>query len=572
MPAAKRSDPVRPCGTVYLVGAGPGDPGLITRRGLECLRRAEVVIYDQLASPQLLHEAPADAAAIYVGKSKGRHCLPQDDINALLASHARAGRCVVRLKGGDPFIFGRGGEEAGFLATAGIPFEVVPGVTAGLAAAAYAGIPLTHRDHTTSLAMVTGHLNSDRDLDHVDWQRLALGAGTLVVYMGMSNLAEIAHRLMQHGRPPQTPVALVRWASTPRQETVTGTLADIAERAAARAFQPPAVIIVGTVVSLRERLRWFDKRPLFGRRILVTRAADQAATILAQLAELGAEPVPCPTIAIVPPASYAELDAEIARLAETDYLILTSGNAVEAFFTRLHAAGLDARALAGVILVTVGPKTAELLARHGVRADRVPADYQAEGVVGLLRDEVAGKRILYPRAALARDLIPRELTAAGAEVLAPVAYASAVPAGAGDLACRALVRRTRSADLYGGLDGAQFRRPARYRRPGPGPGHPGRRDRPADRSHGQGTRLHRRRRTRRGHPRRHAARHCGVFCRATRDRLRRSAHSYAPDAPRRAPLAPGGFPCSSPNTVPAACAAPSSCAAWSARPCCAPTT
>lgn len=438
MLAAKRSDPISAPGTVYLVGAGPGDPGLITVRGLACLRRADVVIYDYLASPLLLREAPATAETVYVGKCEGRHYLPQDDINALLAAHARAGRCVVRLKGGDPFIFGRGGEEACFLAAAGIPYQVVPGVTAGLAAAAYAGIPLTHRAYTTSLAMVTGHLHSERDLDHVDWGRLALGTGTLVIYMGIANLAEIARRLVAHGRAAHTPVALVRWASTPHQETLTGTLADIAERVAACGFRPPAVIIIGEVVDLREQLRWFDNRPLFGRRILVTRAADQAAAMADPLAELGAAPVLCPTITIVPPPSYAELDAELARLAHTDYLVLTSSNAVDTLFARLGAAGLDARALAGITLATVGPKTAEALAGYGVRADRVPAEYQAEGIVAMLRGEVAGKRVLYPRAALARDLIIRELGEAGATVAAPLAYASAVPADAAATARTAL--------------------------------------------------------------------------------------------------------------------------------------
>ncbi|TLM62811.1 MAG: uroporphyrinogen-III C-methyltransferase [Deltaproteobacteria bacterium] len=438
MPDARKSDAAPRPGTVYLVGAGPGDPGLMTLRGLACLRRADVVIYDYLANPALLGEAPAAAGRVYVGKSKGRHCMPQEEINRLLAEHARAGRTVVRLKGGDPFIFGRGGEEARFLAAAGIPFEVVPGVTAGLAAAAYAGIPLTHRDYTTSLAMVTGHLTSERDLDHVDWARLARGVGTLVIYMGISNLGEIAARLVRHGRDPQTPVALVRWASTPRQETLTGTLADITARVAASNFQPPAVIIIGEVVALRDTLRWFDNRPLFGRRILVTRAADQAEAMLAPLRELGAEPVSCPTIGIVPPPTPADLDAAIARLAETDYLILTSANAVEAFFARLQAGGRDARALAGVTVAAVGPKTAEALAAFGVRADLIPESYDAEGVVALLRERVAGKRVLYPRAALARDLIIRELGAAGAEVTAPVAYASAVPPGAAETAHAAL--------------------------------------------------------------------------------------------------------------------------------------
>lgn len=438
MPDAKKSEAAPRPGTVYLVGAGPGDPGLMTVRGLACLRQAQTVIYDYLANPVLLHEAPADAARIYVGKSKGRHCVPQEEINALLAEHARAGRTVVRLKGGDPFIFGRGGEEAGFLAEAGIPFEVVPGVTAGLAAAAYAGIPLTHRDYTTSLAMVTGHLTSERDLDHVDWARLAKGVGTLVIYMGISNLGEIAARLVGHGRAPGTPVALIRWATTPRQQTLTGTLADIADKVAASNFQPPAVIIIGEVVGLRDTLCWFDNRPLFGRRILVTRAADQAAPMIAALREHGADPVACPTIGIVPPASYAELDGEIARLGHSDYLILTSANAVAAFFARLQASGSDCRALAGVTLVAVGPKTAEMLATYGVRADLMPASYDAEGIVALLGGQVHGKRVLYPRAELARDLIIRELTAAGATVAAPVAYASAPPADAAETARTAL--------------------------------------------------------------------------------------------------------------------------------------
>lgn len=438
MPGARKSDATASPGTVYLVGAGPGDPGLMTVRGLACLRRADAVIYDYLANPVLLNEAPAAAVRIYVGKSKGRHCVPQEEINTLLAEQARAGRTVVRLKGGDPFIFGRGGEEAGFLADAGIPFEVVPGVTAGLAAAAYAGIPLTHRDYTTSLGLVTGHLTSERDLDHVDWARLALGVGTLVIYMGISNLGEIADRLVRHGRPPHTPVALIRWATTPRQETLTGTLADITAKVAACGFQPPAVIIVGEVVALRDTLRWFDNRRLFGKRILVTRAADQAEAMAAALREQGADPVLCPTISIVPPPSHAELDDAIARLAATDYLILTSANAVDAFFARLQASGRDARALAGLTLVTVGPKTAEVLAGYGLRADLVPDSYDAEGVVALLRDRVQGKRILYPRAALARDLIVTALSAAGATLAAPVAYASTPPAEAAAMACAAL--------------------------------------------------------------------------------------------------------------------------------------
>jgi len=417
-------------GYVYLVGAGPGDPGLLTLRGRDCLRRAEVVIYDYLANPLLLREAPPEAECIFVGKCRGNHHRPQDEINALLVEKAKAGKRVVRLKGGDPFIFGRGGEEAQVLRRHGIPFEIVPGVTAGHAAAAYAGIPLTHRDFTTSLGMVTGHLDSREDLDHIDWPHLANGCGTLVFYMGVANLERIAAELVRHGRPASTPVALVRWATLPAQETLIGTLGDIAQQVAANGFKPPAVIIVGEVVKLRDELRWFDNRPLFGKRILVTRSLDQADEFATRLRELGAEPLLCPTIAIAPPLDTAPLDAAIADLAAVDYLVLTSVNAVESFFTRLIASGRDARALAGITLVTVGPKTGAALTPYGLKPDLVPGDYRAEGVVALLRDRVAGKKILYPKAALARDLIVSQLTAAGAEVVAPVAYGSAPPAGA----------------------------------------------------------------------------------------------------------------------------------------------
>jgi len=417
-------------GFVHLVGAGPGDPGLLTVRGRDCLRAAEVVIYDYLANPLLLEEAPADAERIYVGKSRGHHHRPQEEINALLVEQALSGKRVVRLKGGDPFIFGRGGEEAQVLRQHNIPFEIVPGVTAGHAAAAYAGIPLTHRDYTTSLSMVTGHLDASKDLDHIDWAHLGAGSGTLVFYMGVANLARIAAELISHGRPASTPVALVRWATLPSQETLVGTLADIAAQVVQNGFKPPAVIIVGEVVRLRNELRWFDNRPLFGKRILITRSLDQAADFAARLRELGAEPLLCPTIAIAPLHDYAELDAAIADLADTDYLILTSVNAVDAFFARLADCGKDARALAGVTLVTVGPKTAAALAQFGLCPDLMPTDYRAEGVVALLRDKVAGKKILYPKAALARDLIVLELTAAGANLCAPAAYGSAPPAGA----------------------------------------------------------------------------------------------------------------------------------------------
>ncbi|AMV73785.1 uroporphyrinogen-III C-methyltransferase [Desulfuromonas carbonis] len=415
-------------GIVYLIGAGPGDPGLITVRGRDCLRRAEVVVYDYLANPALLAEAPA-AEHIYVGKSAGCHHRPQTEINLLLAELATAGKVVARLKGGDPYLFGRGGEEALHLQQQGIPFEVVPGVTAAFAAAAYAGIPLTHRDFTTSLGLVTGHEDPAKKFSSLDWEKLATGVGTLVFYMGMANLGLIARELVAHGRAPQTPVAVVRWATTPRQETLTGTLADIAQRVQERGFRPPAIIIVGAVVNLRQSLRWFDNRPLFGKRVLVTRSADQAGEFSAQLQGQGALVVECPTIQLVPPADFAELDAAIARLASFDWLVLTSVNAVQFFFARLQTLNLDARVLGGCRVCAVGPKTAASIRDHGIRPDLIPADYKAEGVVKAFTDQqLQGQRILFPRADKAREVIPQGLTALGAEVVAPIAYCNILPA------------------------------------------------------------------------------------------------------------------------------------------------
>lgn len=417
-------------GIVYLIGAGPGDPGLITVKGLECVRRADVLIYDYLANPAFLEHAAPGAESIYVGKRKGRHHRPQQEINRLLVEKANEGKIVARLKGGDPYVFGRGGEEAQCLHAAGIPFEVVPGVTAGFAAAAYAGIPLTHRDYTTSLALVTGHEDPAKKMSSLDWEKLATGVGTLVFYMGMANLPLIAKKLVEHGRSPRTPVAVIRWATTPRQQTLVATLETVVEEVEKSGIKPPAVILVGDVIELREQLRWFDNRPLFGRRVMVTRSAEQAREFVALLEEQGAEAVCCPTIATVPPESWDELDSAIAALDRTDFLILTSANAVDYFFGRLAELGHDVRALAGLEIVAVGPKTARSIRRRGVVADLVPEDYRAEGVVDLLKERgVANKRILYPRADLARELIPGELVAAGARVVAPVAYRTVEPEG-----------------------------------------------------------------------------------------------------------------------------------------------
>ncbi len=416
-------------GIVYLIGAGPGDPGLLTIKGRECLRRAEVVIYDYLANPALLAEAP-QAEHLYVGKRKGLHHVPQEEITRLLLDRAAAGKVVARLKGGDPFVFGRGGEEALALSEAGIPFEVVPGVTAAVAAAAYAGIPLTHRDFTTTLGFVTGHEDPAKKLSSLDWEKLATAVGTLVFYMGMANLENICEQLIAHGRPAETPVAVVRWATTPRQQTLTGTLADIVEKVGATGFKPPAVIFVGGVVGLREKLRWFDNRPLFGKRILVTRTAEQAGAFSRLLEAEGAQAIACPTIRIVPPESWAPLDQALENLEGTDFLILTSANAVDFFFGRLAEIGRDARALQGVQVVAVGPKTAAAIEARGIRPDLVARETQAEGVVSLLREQgVQGARVLYPRAEISRELIPRELAAAGADVADPVAYRTLRPEG-----------------------------------------------------------------------------------------------------------------------------------------------
>jgi len=415
-------------GIVYLVGAGPGDPSLITLRGVECLQRAEVVVYDYLANEQLLCHAPENAERIYAGKIGGRHNQGQDEINSLLVSKAAAGKVVVRLKGGDPFVFGRGGEECEALREAGIPFEVVPGVTAAVGAAAYSGIPLTHREITASVAFVTGQEGKDKNESSIDWDLLSLGGGTVVFYMGITTLRRNMQRMMEHGRPYDTPVALVRWATTACQQVLVGTLADIADRAEATGFKPPAITIVGEVVALRDKLQWFDKRTLCGKKIVVTRAAEQAGEFSAKLAALGATVLECPTIKLVEPESWQLLDLAIRELAGYDWVVLTSGNAVRFFFQRLDALGLDARALGCCRICAVGPRTADELRSFGIKPDLVPADYKAEGVVDeFSRLDMHNSRVLFPRADKARDVIPRELKRMGAHVDSPVAYRNVFP-------------------------------------------------------------------------------------------------------------------------------------------------
>lgn len=408
-------------GTVYLIGAGPGDPGLFTLKGMRCLEEADVVIYDALANSRLLQHARPEAERIYVGKTAGRHTLQQEEINGLLVERARAGRTVARLKGGDPFVFGRGGEEAEALVAAGIPFEVVPGVTSAIAAPAYAGIPLTHRDFASTVAFVTGHEDPAKADSDIAWDKIATGVGTLVFFMGVGRLPEIVAQLTRHGRSPETPAAVVRWGTRAEQEVVTGTLSDLVEKS--RGMKPPALIVVGEVVRLRESLSWFEAKPLFGKRILVTRAREQASDLARRLEAAGAEVLEFPTIRIVPPESFAPLDAALGRLAEFRWLILTSANGVRFLWERLLFAGSDARALAGLRVCAIGPATAGALESRGIRPDLVPAEFKAEGLVeALAGEDLAGVGVLIVRAAEAREVLPVELRRRGARVQVVPAY------------------------------------------------------------------------------------------------------------------------------------------------------
>ena len=367
-------------GRVSLVGAGPGDPGLITVAGRERLRRADVVVYDRLAHPALVAEAPADAERIYVGKASADHAVPQEEIGRLLVDRARAGKRVVRLKGGDPFVFGRGGEEADDLVAAGVEFDVVPGITSAIAVPAYAGIPITHRDAASSFAVVTGHEAPGKPASRIDWAALATGVDTLVFLMGRRALAEIAAQLIAEGRDPATPAAAIEWGTTPRQRTVAAPLSELADAAEAAALSPPTVIVVGDVVALRERLRWYDDRPLFGKRVLVTRTRAQAGKLSSALWDAGAEPIEFPAIEIVP-RDLAPAVAAATRLAagHYDWAVFTSANGVAAFWRAVEAAGLDARAFGGVRLAAIGPATVDALAAHGLRTDVVPGSLRRRG-------------------------------------------------------------------------------------------------------------------------------------------------------------------------------------------------
>src|SRR5210317_1781648 len=409
----KRSAP-----KVYLVGAGPGDPGLITIRGKQLLEIAEVIIYYYLASKKLLKYVPKDAEFIYAGKRGGvKHTHTQAEINEMLIDRALSGRLVVRLKGGDPFIFGRGGEEIEELVQAGIPFEVVPGVTSATAAATYAGIPITHREYTSTVAFVTGHEDPTKTCSNVAWDKLATGVGTIVVYMGIKNLESITEKIIKYGRDPQTPVAVVRWASTSEQRTVVGTLENIAGVVKRNNIKPPSLVVIGEVVSLRDTINWYEKRPLFSKRVVVTRTRDQASELVNLLENYGAECIEYPTISLEKVDSYEILDRALAKIDSFHWVLFTSINAVDYFFNRLFEQGKDVRDLKGPKVAAVGRVTAEALAGRGIKADLLPDEFTGDGLAEtLVNIGVTGLHILIPRALKAHEILPERLIGAGADV------------------------------------------------------------------------------------------------------------------------------------------------------------
>ncbi len=414
-------------GTVYLVGAGPGDPGLITVRGLEILKASDAVVFDSLAPHRLLEEARSDALLIDAGKRRGNHHMSQDEINAELISLAKSGKTVCRLKGGDPFVFGRGGEEALALEDAGITWEVVPGITSPIAAPAYAGIPITQRGMASSLTIVTGSEDPDKPDSLLDWKSLATTGGTLAFVMGWKGMPRITSALIENGLPATTPSALVQWGTTPSQNSVTGELGNIVEVGLAAGIAAPVILVVGEVASLRERLKWFDSRPLFGQRVLVTRARSQASRLATRLEDLGASTVQVPTIEIRPVDDPTELDDAVQALSGYDWLTFTSSNAVEQLWKRVEAAGLDGRAFHGVQIAAVGPSTARALAAHGLTADLVPDNFDADALIKRFKAlPEMPKRMLFPRSEIGRESIVETLGQLGVDVQPVTAYRTVI--------------------------------------------------------------------------------------------------------------------------------------------------
>jgi uroporphyrinogen III methyltransferase / synthase len=411
-------------GVCYLAGAGPGDIGLVTLRVKEVVQQADVIIYDALCNPGILQWAPKGAEIIYAGKRANQHALKQEETNAALVKLTGEGKKVVRLKGGDPFLFGRGGEEAEELAKAGLRFEIIPGVTSAIAAAAYAGIPVTHREHTAQLTIFTGHEDPTKPESKLDYTQLAKNPGTRVMLMGVERLGVIAQELMAHGASPELPVALVRWGTTGQQQTLVGRLSDIAQKVQEAGFKAPAVCVFGEVVKLRQSLNWFETRPLFGKRIVVTRTRKQAGALSSQLRQLGADVLEVPTIRIEPPKDLKEFGLLVADTHTYDWLVFTSPNGVDAFFEMFFRIFKDVREIGGVRIAAIGPATAAKVAEYHLQVDLQPAEFVAEGVLAAFKAEgsVENLKILIARAEEARDILPTELTKQGAIVDVAVAY------------------------------------------------------------------------------------------------------------------------------------------------------
>ena len=411
-------------GIIYLTGSGPGDEKLLTVKAVEVLKSSDVVVYDYLATNVDLDKFAPQAEKIYVGKRGRKHFKEQGYINDLLVKLGKEGKKVVRLKGGDPFVFGRGGEEASALSEAGINYEVIPGITSGYAAAAYAGIPVTQRGLASTLVIVTGHEDPDKKDSGVDWKLLAKTTGTVVFLMGIKNLPKIVENLVKNGKDLKTPVALIRWGTTNRQQTLEGRIDDIVEKVRSSKFQPPAIIVIGKVAALREKLKWVEKRPLFGKNVVVTRSRGQASELTQALQELGANIIELPVIKVVEPDSYKKLDESIDRQVSDEYydwLVFTSANGVTYFANRIKQKELDIRVFKGTKIAAVGSSTAAVLEKLGVRVDLVPKEYKAEGLIEAMPD-TKGLKVLMPRAKVAREILPEELIKAGAQVDVVDAY------------------------------------------------------------------------------------------------------------------------------------------------------
>ena len=408
---------------VYLIGAGPGDAGLLTIKAAEILSKAEVLIYDKLADKKILNFAPETCEKIYVGKSAGRHTLKQEEINKLLVEKSAEKNFVVRLKGGDPFVFGRGGEEGIFLRENNVDFEIVPGVTSSISVPAYAGIPVTHRGVATSFAVVTGHEDPTKNSSSIRWEKISSAADTLIFLMGVENLSKITAKLIENGRDKKTPAAVIQNGTKSSQKVLVATLENVAAKVEEEKIKPPAILVVGEVVNLREKLQWFENKILFGKKILVTRTRQQASKLTKQLENLGAEVLEFPTIKISPPSdNFESLDAAIKNLTNFDWIIFTSANGVEKFFSRLKFFKLDARIFYNAKVAAIGSATAEKLSDFGIVADLIPAEFRAEGLIDELKDKVADKKILIARAEVAREILPQELEKLGAIVTVAKVY------------------------------------------------------------------------------------------------------------------------------------------------------